>query len=100
MNRKYIIWGVIAIVILLLISFYNGMVSSRQATNEAWAEVQSAYQRRLDLIDNLVNVVKGSADFEKSTLQAVVEARAKATSINVKADDLTPEKIKQIQSEQ
>ncbi len=100
MNRKYIIWGVIALVLLFLISSYNGMVGSRQATNEAWAEVQSAYQRRLDLIDNLVNVVKGSADFEKSTLQAVVEARAKATSINVNADDLTPDKIKQIQSEQ
>ena len=76
------------------------MVDLRQKTNKSWAEVQSAYQRRLDLIDNLVNVVKGSADFEKSTLQAVVEARAKATSINVNADDLTPDKIKQIQSEQ
>lgn len=100
MNKKYIIWGVIALVVLFLISGYNGMVGSRQATNETWAEVQSAYQRRLDLIDNLVKTVQGSADFEKSTLQAVVEARAKATSINVNADDLTPDKIKQIQSEQ
>lgn len=100
MNRKYIVWGVIALIVIILISFYNGMVSMRESTNGAWAEVQSAYQRRLDLIDNLVNTVKGSADFEKSTLQAVVEARAKATSLNINASDLTPEKIQQIQREQ
>src|SRR4051812_29781941 len=100
MNKKYIIWGVVAVVVLLLISSYNGMVGMRETTNGAWAEVQSAYQRRLDLIDNLVNVAKGSADFEKSTLQAVVEARAKATSLNINANDLTPEKIQQIQREQ
>ncbi len=100
MNRKYIIWGVVILVVLYLISGYNGLVKSRESVNSSWANVQSEYQRRLDLIDNLVQTVKGSADFEKSTLEAVVQARASATSIKVDANDLTPEKLQQIQREQ
>src|SRR4051812_48703216 len=100
MNRKYIIWGIVVVVVLYLVSGYNSLVKSRESVNSAWANVQSEYQRRLDLIDNLVQTVKGSADFEKSTLEAVVQARASATSIKVDANDLTPEKLQQIQREQ
>jgi LemA protein len=100
MNRKYIIWGIVVVVVLYLVSGYNSLVKSRESVNSAWANVQSEYQRRLDLIDNLVQTVKGSADFEKSTLEAVVQARASATSIRVDANDLTPEKLQQIQREQ
>ena len=92
-------------VIVLILGFtgcggYNGMVSKDQDVKNAWAKVQSQYQRRLDLIPNLVNTVKGYADFEKSTLTAVIEARASATKLTVNADDLSPEKIKQFQASQ
>lgn len=79
---------------------YNKMVELQEGTNKQWANVQSAYQRRSDLIPNLVNVVKGQADFEKGTLEAVVSARAKATQMQVNANDLSPEKIKQFQDAQ
>ncbi len=81
-------------------STYNGLVSKDETVNNAWANVQSAYQRRADLIPNLVNTVKGAADFEKSTLTAVIEARAKATSIQLKPDELTPENIQKFQAAQ
>lgn len=79
---------------------YNDMVSKDEAVKSAWSQVENVYQRRSDLIPNLVNTVKGAANFEKSTLTAVMEARAKATSITLKADELTPEKIAQYQSAQ
>lgn len=81
-------------------STYNGLVSKDETVNNAWANVQSAYQRRADLIPNLVNTVKGAADFEKSTLTAVIEARSKATSIQLKPDDLTPENMQKFQAAQ
>ena len=95
----------IVVVVLLLLgmygcSTYNGLVSKDETVNSAWANVQSAYQRRADLIPNLVNTVKGAADFEKSTLTAVIEARAKATSIQLKPDQLTPENIQKFQAAQ
>jgi LemA protein len=95
----------IVVVVLFLFgmygcSTYNGLVSKDETVNNAWANVQSAYQRRADLIPNLVNTVKGAADFEKSTLTAVIEARAKATSIQLKPDQLTPENIQKFQAAQ
>ncbi len=79
---------------------YNSMVEKDSTVDAQWAKVQSAYQRRADLIPNLVNTVKGAANFEKSTLEAVVNARAKATSIQLSADDLTPENIAKFQAAQ
>ena len=79
---------------------YNGMVNKDENVKEAWAKVQSQYQRRSDLIPNLVNTVKGAADFEKSTLQGVIEARAKATQTTVSPENLTPENIQKFQQAQ
>lgn len=98
--------SVIVIVVILLIagmfgcSSYNGLVQKDETVNEAWSKVQSQYQRRADLIPNLVNTVKGAADFEKSTLTAVIEARAKATSIQLTPDQLTPENMQKFQAAQ
>lgn len=79
---------------------YNSMVQKREAVNNAWGNVQSAYQRRADLIPNLVNTVKGAANFEQSTLTAVIEARSKATSIQLSANDLTPENLAKFEQAQ
>jgi len=79
---------------------YNSMVEKNEAVTAQWAQVENVYQRRADLIPNLVKTVKGYAEFEKSTLTEVIEARAKATSITVKADDLNPETIKKFQDAQ
>src|SRR5205809_7320823 len=92
---KYIIWGVIVLLIIYLVSLYNGLVSMRESVNSSWANVESQYQRRADLVPNLVSTVKGAADFEKSTLQAVVDARARATSIQIDPNKLTPEKLQE-----
>jgi LemA protein len=98
--------SLIVIVVILLLggmygcSSYNGLVQKDETVNEAWAKVQSQYQRRADLIPNLVNTVKGAADFEKSTLTGVIEARSKATSMNLNADQLTPENIQKFQAAQ
>ncbi|WP_296701834.1 LemA family protein [Algoriphagus sp.] len=79
---------------------YNQFVQTEEQINGQWAEVQTQYQRRADLIPNLVNTVKGYADFEQETLTGVIEARSKATSVNVDANDLTPEKLAQFQQAQ
>lgn len=79
---------------------YNGFVSKETAVENAWGNVQSAYQRRSDLIPNLVETVKGAANFEQSTLASVAEARAKATSIQVDPTNLTPEKLQEFQAAQ
>lgn len=98
--------SIIVIVIILLIgglfgcSSYNGLVQKDETVNKAWADVQSQYQRRADLIPNLVNTVKGAAEFEKSTLTDVINARAKATSTQISADQLTPENIQKFQAAQ
>lgn len=98
--RKYIIWIVLGVLILIGIGGYNGLVGSRETVNKAWANVEGAYQRRADLIPNLVSTVKGVADFEKSTLTAVIEARAKATSVRIDPSNMTPEKLQEYQAAQ
>ena len=79
---------------------YNGAITKGESVDASWANVQSAYQRRIDLIPNIVETVKGQADFEKTTLTEIVEARAKASSMNVNAKDLSPEKLKEFQDNQ
>ncbi|MBO7648173.1 MAG: LemA family protein, partial [Bacteroidales bacterium] len=77
---------VVVIVIALIALFigpYNNMVNKEETCSQAWANVENAYQRRMDLIPNLVKAVQGAADFEKKTLEAVINARAKATSVQV-----------------
>ncbi|MBR5133068.1 MAG: LemA family protein [Alistipes sp.] len=89
----WIILGIVAVVIIWAISGYNGLVKSDEEANKAWANVESAYQRRSDLIPNLVNTVKGYAEHEQQTLQDVVEARSKATSIRIDASTATPDEM-------
>ena len=79
---------------------YNTMVQYDEAVEGQWAQVENAYQRRADLIPNLVSTVKGYAEFERGTLTEVIEARAKATSMNIDASNLTPDKIAQFQKAQ
>ena len=93
-NMKKSLWIVLAVVAVLAVwgySVYNGLVEKEEAVHGAWSNVETQYQRRSDLIPNLVNTVKGYAAHEQQTLAAVVDARSKATSMNVDADDLTPE---------
>jgi LemA protein len=104
MNSKNL--GIIGILLGLLLfggcacSRYNGMVGQDENVKKAWNNVQSDYQNRADLIPNLVNTVKGAANFEQQTLTQLMEARAKATSVNINADNLTPEKIAEYQQAQ
>lgn len=81
-------------------SKYNTFVSYDEDVEKAWSDVETQYQRRADLIPNLVNTVKGYADFEKNTFIEVTEARSKATSINISADDLTEENLRRFQEAQ
>lgn len=93
-----IIIGAVLVIALVLGGAYNGLVASREAVNTAWSKVESQYQRRSDLIPNLVNTVKGAANFEQETLSKVVEARAKATQIKVDANN--PDDIARFQQAQ
>lgn len=79
---------------------YNTMNGLKQQANEAWSNVENQYKRRSDLIGNLVNTVKGAANFEKETLTQVIQARASASQITVNPNDLTPEKLQQFQAAQ
>lgn len=85
---------------LLSMNYQNGALGHKQASDKSWADVQGAYQRRNDLIGNLVNTVKGAADFEKSTLEAVISARAKATQTTIDPTNMTPEKMAEFQQAQ
>jgi LemA protein len=86
MNKKnysgYIIGGILVVVGIWLITTYNGLVKKDEKVQFQWNEVQNAYQRRLDLVPNIVSVVRGGAQYEQTTLQQVTEARAKAAAIN------------------
>lgn len=89
-----IVIAVIAVIAIYFTSTYNSMVAQEEAVSTAWSNVENQYQRRSDLIPNLVNTVKGYATHEKETFDAVVSARAKATQTTVSIDDLTPERCK------
>ena len=95
-----VILGTLVLLVSWIVGAYNGLVSLDEETNGKWAQVESAYQRRADLIPNLVNTVKGYADFERETLTGVIEARSKATGITVDADNLSPEAIANFQAAQ
>lgn len=102
MNIKtLIVLGIVALLVIFGISSYNGLVQKQETVNQAWAQVENQYQRRAELIPNLVNTVKGAADFEQETLTQVTEARSRATSIQVTAEDLNdPQKLAQFQQAQ
>lgn len=102
--KKFLPWIIGAIVIIGIYSWVKGInntaVTLNQTVEQSWGNVNTAYQRRNDLIGNLVNTVKGAADFEKSTLTAVIEARAKATAITVDPSNITPEQLAAFNSAQ
>jgi len=102
--KKYlvpiILLGVVALFALWAMGFYNGSISLGEDVTKQWSNVENAYQLRADKTKNLVEIVKGAADFEQETLTQVIEARAKATSVNVDAGDLSPEKIQAFQQAQ
>jgi LemA protein len=104
MSTKYLVLIVVVAFVLILggcgCSGYNGLVSQDENVKNAWNNVQSDYQRRSDLVPNLVNTVKGAANFEQQTLTNVVEARAHATQVKIDASSLTPEKMAQFQQAQ
>lgn len=104
MKKTWIVIAVVAVVVIALFgwvkSTYNGMVEGEENVSKAWSQVENVYQRRADLIPNLVNTVKGYATHESETLQGVVEARSKATQMTVNIDDLSAENIKKYQAAQ
>ncbi len=104
MKKSLIIIIVLVVIVLIGYSWfkgvYNTMVTKSEAVSTQWAQVENVYQRRADLIPNLVNTVKGYAQHEKSTLTEVIEARAKATSTTVDASNLTPQAIQAFQQAQ
>ncbi|MDG6882689.1 LemA family [Phocoenobacter uteri] len=101
--KKWILIGLVVITIfggITLKNSYNGLVTAEEDINSVWGNVESAYQRRADLIPNLVNTVKGQASFEKETLTAVIEARAKATQTTIDPSKATPEQMEKFQQAQ
>ena len=95
-----IIIAVLALLAIWAVTGYNGLVAMEENVNGQWSNVETQYQRRADLIPNLVNTVKGYASHERETLEGVIEARSKATRITVNAEDLTPEKLAEYQKAQ
>ncbi|MFN5771866.1 LemA family protein, partial [Flavobacterium sp.] len=98
--KKWIVPIVLGILILFGIGSYNGLVGKEENAKTAWSNVESAYQRRNDLIGNLVKTVQGAADFEKSTLEAVVNARAKATDVTIDPSNINPDQLAKFQQAQ
>lgn len=95
-----IILVVVVIAAVWAVTGYNGLVKADEAVSNAWSNVENQYQRRADLIPNLVNTVKGYAAHEKETLDAVISARTRATQVTVDAGNLTPEKLQEYQEAQ
>lgn len=104
MNKKWLVLGGVGLVVILIVmtmlGTYNGLVASREKVTARASDLQSQYQRRADLVQQAVGVVKGSSTFEQETLTRVVEARAKATSTTIDIANATPEQIQQFQSAQ
>ena len=101
MKKKNIIWiAVVVVIVVWLYSGYNGLVSKDEAVINKWGAVEADYQRRSDLIPNLVATVKGYAEHESSTLESVTEARGRATSVTLNAEDLTEENLRAYQEAQ
>ena len=102
--KRFLPWIIVAVVIIGMYSWVKGInntaITLGQSVEQSWGDVQTSYQRRNDLIGNLVNTVKGAADFERSTLTAVIEARAKATSVTVDPTNITPEQLAQFNQAQ
>jgi LemA protein len=102
--KKFLPWIIVAVFVIGIYSWVKGInntaVTLSQTVEQSWGDVQTSYQRRNDLIGNLVNTVKGAADFEKSTLTAVIEARAKATSITVDPKNISAEQLAQFNQAQ
>ncbi|HAL65039.1 MAG: LemA family protein, partial [Bacteroidetes bacterium 38_7] len=104
MKKGLIIGLSIAIIVLIFIltgvSMYNSLVKAEENVNAQWANVENVYQRRADLIPNLVNTVKGYANFEQKTITDVIEARAKATSVNINPETLNEANLQEFQNAQ
>ena len=98
--KRIILAAIVAMFAMTSCSTYNGMVTKEEAVKTAWSNVELQYQRRADLIPNLVNTVKGYAKHESSTLEKVTEARAKATSITINPEDLNEENLARFQQAQ
>ena len=98
--KKWIWIGLVAVVAIFFYATYNGFVTKEEGLNSAWSNVETQYQRRSDLIPNLVNTVKGYAAHESETLGAVTDARARAASISLSAGELTPAKLAEFQEAQ
>ncbi len=97
MAKKHSSWliigGILLVLVVYLIATYNGLVKKDEKVKLQWSEIQNAYQRRLDLIPNIVNVVKGLSDFEQTTLQKIAEARSKAASVTISADNISADDL-------
>ena len=102
--KKFLPWIIVGVIVLAGYGWIKGInntaVTLGQDVEQSWGDVQTSYQRRNDLIGNLVNTVKGAADFEKETLTAVIKARAKATSVTIDPSNVTPEQLAAFNSAQ
>jgi len=102
--RKFLPWivvgGLLLIAVFWFVSIKNGAVKTNQEVNKEWGNVETSYQRRNDLIGNLVETVKGAAEFEKSTLEAVTSARASASQVKIDPTNITPEQLAQFNQAQ
>lgn len=95
-----VVVAIIGFSIMGIVGSYNGLVTKQESVDKQWANVENVYQRRMDLIPNLVNTVKGVANFEQSTLTAVIEARANATKMTIDPKNLTQEQLNKFQQNQ
>jgi Uncharacterized conserved protein len=104
---KKLLYAILAIILILVVAgfimgpkFYNQAIQLREDATSQWANVESAYQRRADLIPNIVNTAKGYAEFEQETLTMVIEARSKATAVTIDPSNITPQQLEQFQNVQ